>query len=320
MYTQCPDCLTVYMLEAELLVPACGCLRCDHCGAVFNALGTLAAQLPPGPFVRLPHHALDREPPLATSAVFRPREPAPVPGPVPKAATSPPAPGNQPYMLWHDTSADNDADIGTREPHGDVPQDDPIDDAGTHPMGTSDSPARAGDDEDFSQLTFTPRFARPRRRSWQTAALVSVCVILLLGLGMQLAWAKRDSLVREPTVGRAWASACDILGCHVPLAASPAQLRLMARNVEQHPTVRDGLLITASVRNDASFGQPYPTVVITLSDAGGQRLAMRRFLPGDYVGDPAVRARGLPGGATTAMVFEVQDPGQQAVGFAFSFE
>ena len=51
-----------------------------------------------------------------------------------------------------------------------------------------------------------------------------------------------------------------------------------------------------------------------------QRLAMRRFQPEDYVGDAAARARGLSGGVTTAMVFEVQDPGQRAVAFAFSFE
>jgi hypothetical protein len=47
---------------------------------------------------------------------------------------------------------------------------------------------------------------------------------------------------------------------------------------------------------------------------------MRRFQPADYVGDTDVRERGLPGGATTAMVFEVQDPGQRAVAFAFSFD
>jgi hypothetical protein len=113
---------------------------------------------------------------------------------------------------------------------------------------------------------------------------------------------------------------CSVVGCRLPLVAEPTRLRLLARDVEQHPSVRDGLLITASVRNDASFAQPYPVVTIVLSDANGQRLAMRRFEPTDYVGDVSVRAHGLDGGATTAMVFEVQDPGQRAVAFAFSFD
>jgi predicted Zn finger-like uncharacterized protein len=273
MYSQCPECLTVYKLEAELLVPACGCLRCGHCHNVFNALGTLAAQLPPDPFTRLEEHALDREPPRAEVAVFRPSEPVP-------------EPEAEPLMV----KAEPDAT--------------PLDVPG----------------EDFSKLTFTPRFARRRRRSWQTAGWAAVCTALLLGLAAQVAWAKRDALITDPTIGRALAAGCSVVGCHLPLVAQPSQLHLLARDVEQHPTVRDGLLITASVRNDASFGQPYPVVTIVLSDADGQRLAMRRFRPDDYVGDASIRARGMAGGATTAMVFEVQDPGQRAVAFAFSFE
>ena len=165
-----------------------------------------------------------------------------------------------------------------------------------------------------------PARAKPRRRSWRTVAWVLVCTTLILGLGAQLAWAKRDALIADSTVGPLLASVCDTLGCRLPLVSAPSQLRLLARDVEQHPSVQDGLLITASVRNDAAFAQPYPVVTIVLSDANGQRLAMRRFQPEDYVGDAAVRARGLAGGATTAMVFEVQDPGQRAVAFAFSFD
>jgi predicted Zn finger-like uncharacterized protein len=276
MYTQCPECLTVYKLEAELLVPACGCLRCSHCDAVFNALGTLAAHLPPEPFTRLAEHALDQDPPVAEVAVFRPR---PVVEEAPEPAAAVPSTGE---------------------------------------AEATDAPEAV--EEDFSQLTFTPRFARPRRRSWRTAAWVAVCTVLVLGLGAQLAWAKRDVLIADPTVGPWIETGCAAIGCHLPLVSAPARLRLLARDVEQHPSVGDGLLITASVRNDASFAQPYPVVTIVLSDANGQRLAMRRFQPEDYVGDAATRARGLAGGATTAMVFEVQDPGQRAVAFAFSFD
>lgn len=273
MYTQCPECLTVYKLEAEMLVPACGCMRCGHCRSVFNALGTLAGQLPPEPFTRLQEHALDQEPPLAEIAVFRPR----------------------PLASGVDTTADgpNPASFPTTE--------DTLD--------------------DFSHLTFTPRFAKKRNRhGWRTAAWVTVCVLLLLGLGAQLAWAKRDDLIADPSIGPVLSAGCDLVGCHLPLVAAPTRLRLLARDVEQHPSVRDGLLITASVHNDAAFAQLYPVVTIVLSDAAGQRLAMRRFQPEDYVGDAGARTRGLDGGATTAMIFEVQDPGQRAVAFAFSFE
>lgn len=285
MYTQCPECLTVYKLDAAQLVPACGCVCCRHCGTVFNALGTLAEQLPPEPFERLAEHALDREPPLVDMAVFRP-----APAVVAVKSEAPPDPPS-------------------------------VDSPGREGVGAaSDAPADAAvADEDFSQLRFTPRFARQRRRPWRTLAWVLVCLVLVAGLVAQLAWAQRRVLVADPTLGPWLARACDVLGCPLPQVAAPDRLRLMARDVEQHPSVAGALLITASVRNDAPFAQPYPLVTVTLSDAAGKRLAMRRFQPSEYVEDPALRARGLPAGAVTAMVFEVQDPGQQAVSFAFSF-
>jgi hypothetical protein len=47
---------------------------------------------------------------------------------------------------------------------------------------------------------------------------------------------------------------------------------------------------------------------------------MRRFRPRDYVNDPRIIATGLAPGATTALVFEVADPGKNAVAFEFKFD
>ncbi|MDE2088115.1 MAG: DUF3426 domain-containing protein, partial [Xanthomonadaceae bacterium] len=57
-----------------------------------------------------------------------------------------------------------------------------------------------------------------------------------------------------------------------------------------------------------------------LSDAQGHRLSMRRLLPTDYLDDPVVLRRGLAPGATTALLLEVQDPGDAAVAYQFDFE
>ncbi len=77
-----------------------------------------------------------------------------------------------------------------------------------------DAPAEA--QEDFSQLTFTPRFAKRKRRSWHTAAWIGVCIVLILGLGAQLAWAKRDTLIADPTIGPLLSTGCTMIGCHLP--------------------------------------------------------------------------------------------------------
>ncbi|HEX7732592.1 MAG TPA: DUF3426 domain-containing protein, partial [Rhodanobacter sp.] len=143
---------------------------------------------------------------------------------------------------------------------------------------------------------------------------------LALALALQLAWVGRDQLVRNPLVGGWLRSTCAALGCRLPLVAAPQRLHLLASNVESHPNAAHALMISLSLRNEAAFAQPWPVVVVTLSDAQGHRLTMRRLLPTDYLDDPAVLHRGLAPGATTALLLEVQDPGEQAVAYEFGFE
>lgn len=174
--------------------------------------------------------------------------------------------------------------------------------------------------EDFSNLVVAPRFARPKERGARRWPWVTACLMLMLALGAQVAWAKRDLLVSDGSVGPLLREACASLGCRLPLVQDVSQLSLLARDVQAHPSVPGALLITASLRNDAAFAQPYPVVSVTLSDANGKRLAMRRLRPGEYLGDAAVQQRGLPPGATAALMLEVEDPDGKAVAFEFGFE
>ena len=66
--------------------------------------------------------------------------------------------------------------------------------------------------------------------------------------------------------------------------------------------------------------QAFPTVEITLSDLDEKRIAMRRFQPREYLGDTRALGAGLAAGASTSLVFEVADPGRNAVAFEFKFE
>jgi predicted Zn finger-like uncharacterized protein len=73
MYTQCPECLTVFKLGGAELAAARGNVRCSHCNAVFDALPTLGEQLPAEPIGELPRHAEQAAPPQLGLPVFRPR-------------------------------------------------------------------------------------------------------------------------------------------------------------------------------------------------------------------------------------------------------
>lgn len=263
MYAQCPECLTVFSMDAEMLAQARGHVACGHCQTEFDALVSLSSQLPPEPFQYLPARENSGLPPRVESAVYRPK-PEPV---FAQASTS------------------------------------------------------AAEGDDFAQLVFSPRFAREakpqagRRWPWLVA-----CLVLLLLLCAQLAWAKRDTLIADATTGPWLRQVCTGLGCRLPLVQDVHRLRLLARDVQAHPSVPGALLISATVRNDAAFDQPWPVVSVTLSDVNGKRIAMRRLVPAEYLGDSTALEHGLPAGGNAALVLEVEDPGDKAVAFEIGFE
>lgn len=160
-----------------------------------------------------------------------------------------------------------------------------------------------------------------RRRASATGMALGIgCVVLALALAVQLAWAGRVELVRNPAT-RAWAErACRSIPCRLPPIKDTARLELLSRDVRPDPNAVDALTITATMRNDAAFRQPWPVVVVELTDFDNHPVAMRRFRPAEYMPDPARRAAGIAPGATAALAFEVADPGKDAGGFRFGFE
>ncbi len=72
MYTQCPECLTVYRIGAAEIAAARGSVRCAHCNALFDALPTLSEALPAEPIDRLARHDEQSTAPQLGLSVFRP--------------------------------------------------------------------------------------------------------------------------------------------------------------------------------------------------------------------------------------------------------
>ena len=72
MYTQCPECLTIFKLSGADLAATLGSVRCGHCSAIFDALRTLTDQLPPEPIGTLETHPTQVAPPQLGLPVFRP--------------------------------------------------------------------------------------------------------------------------------------------------------------------------------------------------------------------------------------------------------
>ena len=165
-----------------------------------------------------------------------------------------------------------------------------------------------------------PVYVRPRRRRTASVAWALGCFVLILLLAAQIAWIKRVDLFRDPATHAWTARACQVIACHLPPIQDVARLELVSRDVRPDPRVPGALTITATLRNDAHFRQPWPVVVVELTDLDNNPVAMRRFRPAEYMPDPVRRAGGIAPGATSAIAFEVADPGKRAVSFQFDFE
>jgi len=190
---------------------------------------------------------------------------------------------------------------------------DPDERAGIRPVRTRATSA--------SPRSSLPAFARTRhampvRRSWPWAL---GAFALLLTLGAQIGYAERGVILDDPIARPLLERVCDSVGCRLPLRRDPSTLELLSREIRPHPSVPSALIISATLRNDAKFPQAFPAVEITLSDLDENRIAMRRFSPQEYLGDTRAIGNGLAPGATAALVFEVADPGKNAVAFEFKF-
>lgn len=276
MYSQCPECLSVFSLDAQTLAQAHGHVICSHCEAGFDSLATLTEQLPAETFTELPLNEPTLDPPRIDLVVYRPAPETPV-------------------------------------------------------IAVADVPSAPEDP--FAQLVFTPRFARGSRSGRHRHAVrtttrsterrwpwVVTCMALALLLGLQLTWAERNTLIRNPLIGQWLRSSCAALGCSLPLVSAPESIRLTASHVQAHPRAPGALMISASMRNNAVFAQPWPVVDVTLSDAAGHPVGMRRLQPDEYLDDDPALRRGLVPGATAVVVLELEDPGKKAVTFKLAFE
>lgn len=450
MYTQCPQCRTIFEINEDALQASLGIVRCGHCAERFDALRTLSDTLPVTPDAALPEHDPETLAPTLTMAVSpedalatrSPRKPASEPaltdgesatageawvdalstdraraliadaaGIPPEAVQDdpawqlvdlpvqttfaeldavpfetealpdepfgpePPAPGpvnvgaaeSEPFTgAWgldvpdialaepafagghamgsgmdltaaddaatafaNDTDDDLVAAAATDpDSEGWLPEDpflypdtlplaaDARPEEAVAPAESVDEPV-AGTESTAEPVYLPPRGHRIRRSDWLWA---TGCVVLALVLAAQVAWARRVALVRDPATQAQALQVCAHLDCRLPPIRDTAKLELLSRDVRPDPGAAGALAITATFRNNAPYRQPWPIVVVELTDLDNNVVAMRRFRPAEYMPDPARRSAGITAGSTAAVAFEVADPGKRAVSFHFGFD
>ena len=169
-------------------------------------------------------------------------------------------------------------------------------------------------------MSRTPSFALrdapvASRRRGEVVALV-VLVLLLAG---QLFFGERATLAAQAQWRPLVTAACDAIRCSLPPWREPGAFVMLARDVIAVPDRPGVLRVQASFRNDARWAQPWPALVLTLSDADNRTLGTRRFEPRDYLGDAPASSLLAPGQATQ-LAFDIVEPAPDVVAFDFRFD
>jgi hypothetical protein len=146
---------------------------------------------------------------------------------------------------------------------------------------------------------------------WYLAAL-----LLLSGLGLQLAWQYRADLLKAFP---ALQPLCDRIGCLPGVVRAPDRFSVVQRDIQPTANETGSLTLSAMIRNDAETAQPLPDIQLSLLDNNGGVLVRRRLMPDDYLFPAPPKEKVVTPGEVITITLDFEDPGYLATGFSIGF-
>lgn len=173
-----------------------------------------------------------------------------------------------------------------------------------------------GKQKPFPGEGHTPQ-ARPAYRGTKPILWSVGILILLAALALQAAYHQRASLSSHMLL-RPWIQRlCTALACEVPPIRDLASIRILERDVRQHPSEPSAFLVNITLSNMASFIQPFPEILFSLTRADRTEIARRLFQPDEYLPPEIPIERGMPPSVPVQVVLELAEPSGEVSGFRF---
>ena len=145
-------------------------------------------------------------------------------------------------------------------------------------------------------------------------------VLLLLIIIAQLFWFNRDELLlRFPQLEPVAREVCERLQCETLRHKDISSIKLLNRDVRNHPSYAGSLLVNATMANKSATIQPFPLIQLALFNTGGEVIGYREFKPEEYLDDSINIQAGMFPGSPIHFVLEVSGPTKDAVSFEFHF-
>jgi hypothetical protein len=278
MFVLCPHCQFLVAVDPATGLPPMRCPRCDGIVVVQVVTPEMVASEPPA------------------GARFE----------------SPPAPGVA--AAEHDEPALEEAAVAAAPEVTETVDASPTETAPEAPPAAT-APPLAKPAPSFARTAHVSTGDAPRTGSWRQALAIAALALLLL---VQILLADRDQLAADARWRPALEAFCAALQCDLAPWREPAAITLLDRNVAPDPAHPGVLHVTASFRNDARWSQPWPRLVLTLSDVDGRVAGARAFEPREYLGH-AVTKNGLASGQSANVAMDIVEPAPRIVAFTFDF-
>jgi len=144
-------------------------------------------------------------------------------------------------------------------------------------------------------------------------------IFLVFTLITEYAWFNRNKLAQNAGL-QPWISRfCEATGCTVAAIHTPDQLEMVNRNIYTHPNIKNALMVTATIVNQAPYPQAYPDIEIGFSNVRGELVVHRVFSPEEYMKQETKNLRLLQPNEPVSFGIEIQDPGKLAMTYEFKF-
>lgn len=283
MYTFCPECYTIFEIKAAHLGVADGLASCGKCQYIYRAIDYIYEDAATARHEVENYRRKHQQAAVETQPVIKTIR-----------ATFPATPSSETASRSDDLRESMSAEPGSDN------------DAGRTFEDKSATGQAAGAHEGKKAVSLNDVVS---------GAAIGILILLLAFQGLYFNRASLPADNWRVMVDRV----CTVLGCEPVLQVDVSKIRLVSREVRRHPRVKDGLLINATLVNQAEFSQAYPIFEITFTGLAGNPVAMRRFQPAEYLGESVSLQYGMPVGLPIQVIFEVVAPGDADDELSFQF-
>lgn len=316
MRTRCPGCQTVFRVTPEQLKARTGQVRCGHCQAVFNALDHL--QDDARVLTTLPSAPPVGAPPADTAAEER----RPV---TPATELAAPVRDDQEVHISLEPVAPMPEDAeGDGTDHATAVLLEPIipmseaeaQDLGKAtglilPRETSEIPGY----NKWAEGAVTTPFALPEDKPVRWPYLVFAMLLTLLLAGQAAFHFRSELAAVAPSLKPLLADMAEALGADVPLPRHVDLVSIESSDLQNDPAHSNLLMLNATLRNRARYGQAYPLLELSLTDTQDNAVARKVFAPTDYLPAKTSADQPFPANSDLAIHLWIDTGGITAAGY-----